>query len=138
MKNFQKGFALIPLLIILVLAVAAGYFVLNKQNKTGTGILEGKVSIGPVCPVERLDQPCDVSAETYTSREVIITKFDKSVYGYQHLEADGSYRFVVSSGLYMLEIGKLGIDRAVGLPKSIEIKAGQTTTVNFSIDTGVR
>jgi len=37
-------------------------------------MLSGHVLIGPICPVERIGNPCKPSPEVYTSRQVMVYK----------------------------------------------------------------
>ncbi len=70
-----------------------------KSSNTEIGILEGKVTVGPICPVERTGQPCPVPPEAYTSREVVIFKPDgKTEVTRQHFDTTGHYKFELPTG----------------------------------------
>ncbi len=110
----------------------------------GTGILQGAVTIGPITPVERPGVSTPVSPEVFVARkimvydasgkklvrEVAITQIDATATGY--------YTTQLEPGTYTVDINRLGIDSAAGLPKKITIKADETVTVNVDIDTGIR
>src|SRR4051812_32628744 len=42
-----------------------------------SGTLMGTMTIGPVCPVEQVNNPCKPTAEMYAARKVFIYKTDK-------------------------------------------------------------
>ncbi len=44
----------------------------KKPVAQNNGTVSGTVTIGPICPVERVDEPCEVPPETYTSRKIIV------------------------------------------------------------------
>lgn len=103
------------------------------------GIIKGKVTVGPICPVERLDSPCPVPPEAYTSREVILYAADgTTVVKRMRFAPDGTYRFEALAGTYVLGIPNQGVGGSRDLPKTVTIKSGETFEVNFSIDTGIR
>ena len=112
---------------------------LDATPPPGKGALEGKVSVGPVCPVEREGEPCNIPAEVYTSREVLVfTPDKKSLMARAHLDTEGKYRFELDPGTYVVELAPSGIDRSGDLPKTIVIEAGKSQTFDFSVDTGIR
>lgn len=105
----------------------------------GMGMISGTVTVGPVCPVAREDEPCEVSPEVYTSREVIAYRDDAvAVASRTHLNADGSYQFRLPPGTYIIDIAREGIDRSPELPRTVTLDAGETETLDFFIDTGIR
>jgi len=104
-----------------------------------TGIVSGKATIAPVCPVERPGVMCAAPSAAYTSRQIIV--YDESgqdVITTRQFNGDGTYSIVLPEGDYVIDIGKNGIDRSDQLPKSIHIAAHETTTVDFNIDIGIR
>lgn len=111
----------------------------TNNNTTAIATIKGSVSIGPICPVERLDSPCPVPPAAYTSREIILyaangTTEVKRMY----FASDGTYRFEVPAGTYVLKTPNQGIGGSKDLPKNITVRSGETIEFNFSIDTGIR
>ena len=103
------------------------------------GILEGKVTVGPICPVERVGVPCPVPEEAYTSREVVVYKIDGTTeVARQHFTGDGSYKFELAPGTYVINTPRQGPGGSKDLPQTVIIKAGETLKLNFDIDTGIR
>ena len=54
------------------------------------------------------------------------------------IDSNGQYRGELPVGFYVIDINRLGIDMAKGLPKEIEIKSNSVTTLDIEIDTGIR
>ncbi|MES2966881.1 MAG: carboxypeptidase-like regulatory domain-containing protein [Patescibacteria group bacterium] len=102
-----------------------------------TGIVSGTVTIGPICPVESIDNPCVISPEVYTSRSVVIYgPTDSKRIKSQPLNPDGSYTLTLPTGSYWLQIEPAGI--GPGEKKPVTVEANKTSTVEFDIDSGIR
>jgi len=105
-----------------------------------TGTLVGKVTIGPLCPVE----PCNLSpselSDIYAARHVLIYEdADTSKLLVKiNLLADGLYKVNLPEGNYLVDMEKNGIDSSSDVPAEIVIKTGLTVTVDIDIDTGIR
>ena len=112
----------------------------SSNAASSSGSLEGHVSIGPLTPVERTDQPKPpVPPEAYASRSINIFKVDgTSLVTNVKIGPDGTYRVQLSTGTYVVNIAKSGIDRGIELPRVITIVAGQITRLDINIDTGLR
>jgi hypothetical protein len=103
------------------------------------GYLEGKVSIGPICPVERPDNPCPVPPEAYAARMILIyVKDGTTLVGEVSIKTDGTYDIALPAGEYVVNLKPNGIDRSAEVPADVFIKEGETTTLDISIDTGIR
>ena len=104
-----------------------------------TGILSGTVTIGPNCPVEQIGVPCPAPLSAYTSREVIVYNTSGKIeITRKHFNPDGTYSFSLPVGKYVIDVPHIAIGGSPDLPKTVAIKSGETTTLNFSIDTGIR
>ena len=102
---------------------------------TETGTVIGRVSVGPLCPVE----PCDSDPIDFSSNQVIL----ESQSGQKitvNLYADGTfYPASVTPGNYQVTLKDcpwLGCESE--LPKNTTVEANQTTEVSINIDTGIR
>ena len=81
------------------------------SNEVEMGVVSGKVSIGPICPVEQAGVPCPVPTEAYTSREVILYSIDGvTIVKRMNFLSNGTYSFEVKPGTYILNIPRQGID----------------------------
>jgi hypothetical protein len=109
--------------------------------KQEQGLLEGKISIGPVCPVES-DPPrpeCLPTAETYKAYPVSIWTSEGGQKVAQISPAlDGSFFMELDPGEYLIKLDK---DNSIGgsnLPLTVVVSTVQKTIVSIDIDTGIR
>ena len=130
------------LLLIVILLIAA--FSCNKKSEiTDTGVLKGKISIGPLCPVERIppDPACLPTAETYRAWATsIYTVKEKLKYATLIPNLDGTYEIELPIGDYFIDysvVRVLWVGKS-NLPAPISITKNDTTTFNINIDTGIR
>ncbi len=101
------------------------------------GTISGTVTIGPNCPVERVDEPCTTPPETYTSRSVIVyNAAGTTIISRKNLNLTGQFTLTLTPGTYQLQIDPAGI--GLGEKKSVLVTKEETTTVTFAIDTGIR
>ncbi|MCJ7604825.1 MAG: carboxypeptidase-like regulatory domain-containing protein [Dehalococcoidales bacterium] len=54
------------------------------------------------------------------------------------IDCNGRYSVELEPGTYTVDINRLGIDFAKGLPQQVEIESGVTTRLDVDIDTGIR
>jgi hypothetical protein len=103
------------------------------------GVLEGHVTIGPICPVERPDQPCPVPPEAYAARKIIVYTADRGRRGATvSIDGTGHYRVELEPGRYVVDFNHAGIDTSKSLPTVVEIQPARTVTLDVDIDTGIR
>lgn len=114
----------------------------DKRMTQETGYLEGVISIGPICPVERVppDPACLPTAETYKAYPVsIFTSDGKAKILQLNPSLDGSFSSELPSGNYSVVLEKA--QNYIGgsnLPAEISIRARDKTLLNINIDTGIR
>jgi hypothetical protein len=113
-------------------------------GSTGTALITGAVTIGPITPVEQPGQCPPVSAEVFSSRKIMIynasgqkllQQVDINQIGQT---ASGYYTALVAPGTYTIDINHAGIDSAANLPQKITVSAKETVTIDIDIDTGIR
>lgn len=114
----------------------------DKKENQIPGFLEGKISIGPICPVERVppDPACLPTAETYKAYPVSVwTSNGKRKVAQINPSLDGTFTAEVAAGNYLviLENGQNRIGSS-NLPVEISIISRNITTLNINIDTGIR
>jgi hypothetical protein len=130
-------YKLLPIILFIILITAC-----NKNLVRVDGYLKGRISIGPICPVERIeaDSACMPTAETYLAYPVsIFTRDGRNKITQIHPALDGSYSLDLAAGNYMLKLETT--PPHVGgsnLPLEISISSLDTTIINISIDTGIR
>jgi hypothetical protein len=103
------------------------------------GRLSGLVKIGPICPVERADNPCPTPPSAYAARKILVMdeQGTKELFSVD-IDAQGLYVIDLVPARYLINLKRAGIDRTSDLPKVVEIHANSVTTLNVTIDTGLR
>ncbi len=114
----------------------------DKSIHREAGYLDGVISIGPICPVERVppDPACLPTAETYKAYPVsIFTADGKRKITQLSPSLDGSFSSELPPGNYLVVLEKA--QNNIGgsnLPAEISITSLNTTLLSISIDTGIR
>ncbi|MDP3953794.1 MAG: hypothetical protein Q8Q06_00050 [bacterium] len=105
-----------------------------------SGTVVGRVSIGPLCPVEPCfsDQP-----SPYISRQLIFTPQGGGrpvdLPFYVDLKKDGSYSAELPESNYEVTLSDCDyMGCRYSLPKMIFVKANETQELDIDIDTGIR
>ncbi len=124
-------------IILAVLFLGLVFFAGCIQQEKG--VLQGNVTIGPLCPVE----PCHVSPQqmekVYELRKILIYDANRqSVLEEVNIDKNGTYSIYLNPGKYVVDINKTGIDRSADVPKEINIEPGKTVALDINIDTGIR
>ena len=131
--------------VIFGIALLTGLFFMSACDKRitqETGILEGVISIGPICPVETYppDPGCLPTAETYKTYPVSVWTTD-GMRKIAHINPslDGSYSIELAPENYLviLEKGQNKIGSS-NLPLKVSIISQNKTLLNINIDTGIR
>ena len=130
---------------IIILAITSSVAILlisqyiENEMDDSQGFLEGRVVIGPLCPVE----PCDLSpeqiAKIYEERKIIVYTSEKlSIVTIISLDQTGEYRAALNPGKYIVDINRMGMDSSDDVPKEIAIEPGMVVRLDIQIDTGIR
>jgi len=107
----------------------------SEGSIKNTGVAFGKMSIGPLCPVE----PCINPANPFMGKKLIFrqAKSDKAFYA--DISPEGVYWTDLPVGDYsvaLLDCQYMGCSSA--LPRSIRVDAEGSTKLDIDIDTGIR
>ena len=110
---------------------------------SGTGVLKGKISIGPICPVETVPpQPqCLPTIQTYKTWATAVWTLDKKTkIATLDPNLDGTYQLSLPSGYYIIDFDVARSNSVGGsnLPSTISISDKDTTSLDITIDTGIR
>ena len=122
-------------LVVTYLAWSAGLLGPSVQK----GVIYGKVTIGPICPVERENVPCSTPPETYRARKIVILTADATArIATADIDDNGNYRAELPAGTYTVDINHVGIDRSNDVPRTVTIEPEKSVRLDVSIDTGIR
>ena len=77
--------------------------------------------------------------KVYAARAIVIyARSGHTEVARAQIDANGDFEVKLAPGTYVVDINRAGIDRAAGLPQSVDIQAGQVTRLDVDIDTGIR
>ena len=115
----------------------------QQMDDSETGFLSGKVSIGPLCPVETdpPDPGCLPTEETYKAWPVAVFSVDgKRLIVQLNPQLDGTYEVEIPAGKYAINLEDQHFSGVGGsnLPVFVEINNADTTRLDINIDTGIR
>ncbi len=104
------------------------------------GVLEGRVTIGPLVPAVQVgDSDPTPAPEVYAAREIVVYKQNgKTEFTRLGIDPNGHYEGELPVGVYVVDINRIGIDRADNLPLEITINPNQIIVLDINIDTGIR
>jgi hypothetical protein len=113
----------------------------TATNEEGT--LSGKVSIGPVCGgPERIDDPCKPTPEMYAAKKIYVytSSNKKTLVRTITPDANGKFsvRLPIGSHYIHMDDQPGGVGGITGVPVTITIRGGATTTISIDVDTGIR
>lgn len=126
---------------MLGLILIAGCIQQAGSEAAGKGLLQGRVSIGPLCPAERPppDPGCLPTEETYKAWPIAVwTEDKKTMVALLQPDLDGAYEIELPPGSYVVDLEKQHRFGSSNLPARIDIRQNETTTLNIDIDTGIR
>jgi hypothetical protein len=103
------------------------------------GRLAGTVKIGPNCPGPETTNPCPTPPEAYRERKILVYNEARTTLLHTvDIDSQGFYLIDLAPARYTIDLRGVGIDKTSDLPKTVEIHANAVTTINVTIDTGVR
>ncbi len=115
----------------------------EKNLKIGNGVLKGKISIGPICPLQKdpPDPGCLPTKETYKAWATAVwTVNKKTKIAMLDPSLGGNYLLGLPAGDYIIdfEVARTNGVGGSNLPATISITNIDTTTFYINIDTGIR
>ena len=114
-------------------------FSIKESVSKNKGTLSGTMTIGPVCPVERVDAPCTPSPEMYAARKIFVYASDKkTLITTMTPNSQGKFTASLVEGDYFIDMEKSRVGSIVGVPKMVTVAQDVTTFINISVDTGIR
>lgn len=115
-------------------------FRVTENLNANKGILRGSMTIGPLCPVETVDNPCLPSPEMYAERKVFVyTKDKKTLITTLTPDREGKFSVTLLAGDYFVDILHTGGPGFIsGAPSTVTIKKDIPVDIHISIDTGIR
>jgi hypothetical protein len=124
----------------LILIVLATFALAACGSEHGTGDagsgIEGTVAIGPTCPVQTAESPCEDAPYEAT----ITVTSDGDVVATGESTADGTFRIVLPPGTYEVKAEPLAADAIAHADPltQVVVDAGAFTHVGVLFDSGIR
>ena len=135
-KDFRRFY-----IVAYIFAAAVIFSRCENTSSMQGGVLEGTITIGPICPVEtiRPSSDCLPTAETYKAYPVGIWTLDGSRrIALISPALDGSFSMELDPGEYLVRLDKTSGVGGSNLPRQIVISMQEKTTISIDIDTGIR
>lgn len=105
---------------------------------SGTGTLQGNVTISPVCLKGTPGYPCIPTPEMFAAAKVFVYKEDKKTL-VKTIIPDGQGNFSASfpAGTYFVDMTKQSMGGTTGVPTTVTITPNGTVNLRLSVDTGL-
>ena len=123
------------LVSVLVLSLSACAGSSTRGTETGTTGIEGKVLLGPMCPVMHAGSPCP---DRPIEADIVVTSLDGKTVATGHSDGDGAYRIPLPPGSYTVTAERTDGQLGAGKPITVDVTAGTYVRLNLSVDSGIR
>lgn len=101
--------------------------------------LSGQVLIGAVCPVVRIDQPDQCADRPYQATLSIRTSADDQEVTQVTTDDQGIFAIDLAAGAYLVvPLTPPGRILPRGVPQTVALESGTTTTITVHYDSGIR
>lgn len=129
-------------ILIALVTTAGGCNGSGLEVDRPAGTLSGRITVGPICPVEVEGEECPPPPGTYQS--ILVLVYAQLADGERlvaQIRADDAGRFELPlpPGSY-----RVALEHSIGIPgaprpvREVEIESGAITELAFDIDTGIR
>ena len=122
---------------LLLLGVLICSLFLTGCGPKDTGVIAGRVTLLKVID-NGAQQPTPTPDEFGVRQIVVKTSNGLVEVARASVDPQGNYSIVLLAGLYVVDINYAGGDLAQGLPKTVQLAAGETIQLDVTIDTGQR
>ena len=113
--------------------------VFQKNSNVQTGTVQGNVTLGPTCPVQRIPPDPKCADRPYQTTVQVIQNMSprNSPFATMATDVNGSFSFKLPPGSYNIQaVGGTTLPRCNW--QDVTVVANTTQSVNLSCDTGIR
>ena len=145
MKN---GIKIISAVIIITTLIGVRSFYSKRQKvknivPVNTGILQGRVTIGPVCTKEIIQRfptySCKPTPEMYAAAHVLIYMSDEKTFVQTIIpDEKGNFSASLPEGSYFIDMIHQRMGGTKGVPVTVTITKDKPVTLSLDVDTGLR
>lgn len=108
----------------------------SKTTVKNTGVITGRVTLSPICPVERMPPDPQCAPKPYQTKIEVLTSLGGKLIKSTQTSADGSFALTLPLGNYTIQAGG-GTMLPRCSPITVSLKTA-TTSIDISCDTGIR
>ncbi len=106
-------------------------------HPAANGILKGRVTLSPTCPVERFPADPNCAPKAYVTRVSAILEINPDVVVETMTNENGEYELSLAPGAHFVHADSGRVFPTCGKER-IEIKSGQTLVLDLDCDSGIR
>ncbi|MBV9349588.1 MAG: carboxypeptidase regulatory-like domain-containing protein [Patescibacteria group bacterium] len=112
----------------------------TRPKNENTGLVKGKIVLGPVCPVERIPPDPACSPKGFVSRITATSVSGGATVTYSTVsDANGYFSMTLAQGTYDIEgVNAQQVSLPRCAPEEITVMPGRTLSVSLYCDTGIR
>jgi len=130
----MKRISLLLVAVALAVTACADAAIVGTSGKGAAGI-QGKVLLGPMCPVQQVGSPCP---DKPIEADITVTDSDGKTVATGHSHADGTYRISLLPGSYTVTAKRPGGGFGFGKPVTVNVSDGTDVQLNLLVDSGIR
>jgi major membrane immunogen (membrane-anchored lipoprotein) len=130
----MKQLAILTIGLSLFLTACGDSTIVGGSGNGAAGI-QGKVLLGPMCPVQQAGSPCP---DKPIKADITVTDADGKTVATGHSDADGTYRISLPAGSYTVQAKRPDDSFGFGKPVTVEVSRGTFVNLNLVIDSGIR
>ncbi len=101
------------------------------------GVVNGTVTLSPICPVERIPQDPSCAPKPYQTTIKVSSVSDNTILKTIQSQSDGGFTFTLPYGKYTIQVSGGNVYPRCS-PVSVEIKSATMSSISISCDTGIR
>ena len=107
-----------------------------KKDSGSIGTISGRVTLSPICPVERMPPDPKCAPKPYQTKIDVFSSESGKLIKTTQAGSDGAFSVVLPFGFYKIEAGTETIHPSCS-PVAVHLQTA-TTSVDISCDTGIR
>jgi hypothetical protein len=130
----MKHLAILTIGLSLLFTACADAAIVGGSGNGASGI-QGKVLLGPMCPVQQAGSPCP---DKPIKADITVTDADGKTVATAHSGADGTYRVSLPAGSYTVAAKRPDGSFGFGKPVTVEVSRGTFVHLNLVVDSGIR
>ncbi len=129
----MKRLAILMIGLVFSLSACADTSTIGASG--GAAGIQGKVLLGPMCPVQQAGSPCP---DKPIKADIAVTASEGKTVASGRSDESGTYRISLPPGAYTVTANRPGSALGSGKPVMVEVPAGTYVHLNLLVDSGIR